>query len=97
MNINNPIICYNGTLIVDEQTNIISNVTISFSEAKQVVKLAKDKGIHVSLYKGDEWYVEKLEKWTRQESEITNVSPNIMSFINLFDVFTVLFSLMSLS
>lgn len=86
LNISNPIICYSGALIMDGKTNILSNVTIPISEVKQVLKSARDMGIHVSLYKDDEWYVEKIDEWAKQEGIITNMSPNIMNFIDLLDL-----------
>lgn len=84
LNISNPIICYSGALIMDGKTNILSNVTISISEVKRIFKLIKEMGIHVSLYKDDEWYVEKIDEWAEQEGVITNMSPIIMSFTDLF-------------
>lgn len=84
LNIMSPIICYSGALIMDDKTNILSNVTIPISEVKQVFKLVKEMGIHVSLYKDDEWYVEKIDEWAEQEGVITNMSPIIMSFTDMF-------------
>lgn len=86
LNISNPIICYSGALIMDDKTNILSNVTIPILELKQVFKLVREMGIHVSLYKDDEWYVEKIDEWAEQEGIITNMSPTIMSFADLFDL-----------
>jgi len=86
LNISNPIICYSGALIMDDKTNILSNVTIPISEVEQVFKLVRDMGIHVNLYKDDEWYVEKIDEWAEQEGVITNISPNIMNFTGLFDL-----------
>jgi Cof subfamily protein (haloacid dehalogenase superfamily) len=86
LNINNPIICYSGALIMDDKNKILSNVTIPNSEAIQVYELAKNMGIHVSLYKDDEWYAEKSDKWAEQEGVITNMSTNIVNFTDLFDL-----------
>ncbi|WPC39745.1 Cof-type HAD-IIB family hydrolase [Clostridium sp. JS66] len=86
LSISNPIICYSGALIMDDKTNILSNVTIPILELKQVFKLTREMGIHISLYKDDEWYVEKIDEWAEQEGIITNMSPIIMSFTDLFDL-----------
>ena len=40
----------------------------------------------MSLYKDDEWYIEELDEWAKQESEITNISPNIIRFAQLFNL-----------
>ena len=42
---------------------------------EQIYKFAKEIGIHISLYKDDEWYIEEMDEWAKQESEITNISP----------------------
>lgn len=84
LKISNPIICYSGALIVEDKINILSNLTVSTSDVKQVFKLARDMEIHVSLYKDDEWYVEKIDKWVEQESVITNISPVIINYTDLF-------------
>ncbi|URZ02265.1 Cof-type HAD-IIB family hydrolase [Clostridium felsineum] len=84
LNVSQPIICYSGALVMDDKTNIISNVTIPIIDVEAVFKFAKEIGIHVSLYRNDEWYIEKIDKWAKQESEITNISPSIIDFHNLF-------------
>lgn len=84
--ISNPIICYSGALIMDDKTNILSNTTIPISGVRQVFEAARDMRIHVSLYKDDEWYVEKLDKWAEQEGRITKMSPAIMSITDLLNM-----------
>lgn len=84
LNISNPIICYSGALTMDEKNNIISNITIPVSGVKQIYQLAKEMGIHVSLYKDDEWYVENIDEWSDQEGIITRMSPSITNFDVLF-------------
>jgi Cof subfamily protein (haloacid dehalogenase superfamily) len=86
LKISNPIICYSGALIMDSKINKLLSVTIPISEARHVVKLARNLGIHVSLYKDDEWYVEQLDEWAEQEGEITNITPGITNFENLLDL-----------
>lgn len=86
LNISNPIICYSGALVMDDKTNILSNVTIPISDVNQIYSFAKDMGVHVSLYKDDKWYIEKIDKWAKQESEITHISPIITRFTDLFSL-----------
>jgi Cof subfamily protein (haloacid dehalogenase superfamily) len=86
LNIVQPIICYSGSLIMNNSTNILLNITITLSDVKQVYTLAKDINVHTSLYKDDEWYIEAIDEWTKQEEKITNISPNITKFPNLFTV-----------
>lgn len=86
LNIVQPIICYSGALVLDDKTNILLNITIPISDVKQVHTFANDIGIHISLYKDDQWYIERMDKWAKQESEITNIVPNIINFNNLFSI-----------
>lgn len=86
LNIMQPIICYSGALVMDDKANILSNTSIAVSDVRQVYKFAKEIGVHISLYKDDEWYIEKIDKWAKQESEITNISSNIIKFNDLFNI-----------
>lgn len=86
LNISQPIICYSGALIMDDKNNILSNVNITIPDVKQVFNSARCIGVHVSLYKDNEWYIQEMDKWAEQESEITNISPIITSFDDLFNV-----------
>ncbi len=86
LNINEPIICYSGALVMDEKANILSNCGISVLDVRQVYNFAHEIGVHMSLYKDDEWYIEEIDEWAKQESEITNIKPNIICFTDLFNL-----------
>ena len=86
LNIRQPIICYSGALVVDEKANILSNCGISILDVRQVYNFVKEIGVHMSLYKDDEWYIEEIDEWAEQESEITNIIPNIIYFTDLFNL-----------
>lgn len=83
LKVRSPIICYSGALIVDEKNEILSNINIPILELKHILKLIREMGIHISLYKDDEWYVEKIDKWAEQEGRITNMTPFIANFDDL--------------
>jgi Cof subfamily protein (haloacid dehalogenase superfamily) len=85
LNIQQPIICYSGAYVLDRGTPLL-NINIPIAEVRQVYNSAKASGVHVSLYKEDEWYIEEMDQWAKQESEITNIRPNIVNFANLFAV-----------
>lgn len=77
-----PIICYSGALIW-ENGNVLSSIVVPAAEAAQIYILAKETGIHMSLYKEDEWYVEAMDRWAEQEGEITKSTPVITGFADL--------------
>lgn len=81
-----PIICYSGALVLDKNGEILFQKHISVSDIKEVYAAAKKLGIHVSLYKDDDWCIEKMDDWARQEYEITNITPNVINFEFLFEV-----------
>ncbi|MBT2697447.1 HAD family phosphatase [Bacillus sp. ISL-40] len=83
LNIVQPIICYSGAFIWNNRDTLL-NITIPVSDVKQVYNIVKSIGIHISLYKDDEWYIEEMDDWAKQESEITNITPSILDFSTLF-------------
>ncbi|MBU3200452.1 Cof-type HAD-IIB family hydrolase [Clostridium estertheticum] len=86
LNIEQPIICYSGALVMDKDAKILSNCGIEVSDVRQVHNFVKEIGVHMSLYKDDEWYIEKIDEWSSQESAITNIDPNVINFTDLFNV-----------
>lgn len=84
LNITQPIICYSGALILDENLNRIFNRSIETPLLKKIYLSAQEINIHMSIYKENEWYVEQLDSWAAQESEITKISPSITEFNSLF-------------
>lgn len=83
LNIVQPIICYSGALIWNNN-NILLNITIPVADVKQLYSLTKGIGIHMSLYKDDEWYIEDFDQWAAQEGDITKLTPTITNFSDLF-------------
>lgn len=79
-----PIICYSGALILDKNLNTLLNNYIEISYIKEIYSKIKNYNIHMSLYKDNEWYIEKMDKWAVQEKEITNIVPAIKCYQELF-------------
>lgn len=86
LEIKQPIICYSGALILDNCGDMLSKQVINLSDLKNIYKFANNLNVHISLYKDDEWYVEKIDYWAKQESEITNITPNVIDFNNLIEL-----------
>jgi len=81
-----PIICYSGALILDKDNKTLSKEVIDVFNLEEIYKLACENNIHVSLYKNDEWYIEELDYWAKQESEITNIIPTVTDFKVLIEI-----------
>ncbi len=84
-----PLICCNGSLIVenyDEKGNIkiILSETIPADVVKSVYRGAKEAGVHIGLYRNDEWYVEALDYWANREILNTRTKPEIIVMDDIF-------------
>ena len=86
LGIEQPIICYSGALILDKDNKTLSKEVIDVFNLEEIYKLACENNIHVSLYKDDEWYIEELDYWAKQESEITNIIPTVTDFKELIEI-----------
>ena len=71
---NEPIICYNGALILDGKKEIFSK-SIDFNTVKKVYELANEKSIQLGLYHNQEWYVEETSERVTKEINNTRTKP----------------------
>jgi len=83
LGIKDPIACFGGAVIIEDDKYVINKV-LDTDIALSLYESAKNAGVHMSLYKEDNWYVEQLDYWAQQESDITNLQPSIISFPDLF-------------
>jgi len=69
-----PIICYNGALILDGSGEIFSK-SIDFETLKKVSQLSHDLNIKLGLYHNREWYVEEISERVQKEIDYTRTKP----------------------
>ncbi len=69
-----PIICYNGALILEGETEVFSSV-IAIEHVTEVHGLAKEHNIKLGLYYKNEWYVEENSERVRKEVHHTKSTP----------------------
>jgi Cof subfamily protein (haloacid dehalogenase superfamily) len=86
LDITAPIICYSGALILDETGSPLGAKRIDIAYIEQIYEVTSQWNLHMSLYKDDQWYVESMDAWAKQESKITNIKPTVTSFATLFDL-----------
>jgi Cof subfamily protein (haloacid dehalogenase superfamily) len=89
-NISQPIICYNGGLILgplkdDETSEVIFNAPIDYKVTKPLYEFAHRLGVHVSLYREDDWYVEEMDFWANREMNNTRSKPDVVDFSVLLE------------
>ncbi|MGB5818153.1 MAG: Cof-type HAD-IIB family hydrolase [Saonia sp.] len=69
-----PIICYNGALILDG-TKEISSITMNMDHTEEVYHIAEKLQIKLGLYHKNEWYVSDNTERVRKEIHYTQATP----------------------
>lgn len=73
-----PIVCYNGGLILVDNKPIHSTY-IPTNVIKGLADFNTKNAFHISLYCDDNWYVPEMDFWATREKNNTKVIPNIKS------------------
>ena len=81
-----PLIAYNGSLVVDQATPLLSR-EIDVAVIEEIVTAVKSTNIHVSLYYFDQWYVPANDYWAQREAHNTRVQPKIQPLLNTLNEF----------
>jgi Cof subfamily protein (haloacid dehalogenase superfamily) len=82
----NPLICYNGALVLDYSTGEpkpLLSLDIPMQVLDFILKTVQQTNIHVSIYRNDEWYVEELDYWANREINNTKAEPTVTNQIEL--------------
>lgn len=89
LEIDSPIICYSGSLVIDCRSNTtIFSKGLPQENVVDIYEAVKSKfsNIHISIYSHDQWVVENpQDKWVVQEQDIIGSQPtqaNLKTFIN---------------
>ncbi|QLG47183.1 HAD family hydrolase [Costertonia aggregata] len=69
-----PIICYNGALVLDGKKEIHS-IFIQIDALSQIHLLAEKNNVQLGIYCNDEWYVEKDSERVQKEIRYTKANP----------------------
>lgn len=80
-----PIIAYNGSLILDQETVLYSE-GLPTQFQKTLVDYVKNTSIHLSFYHQDEWYVPQDDFWAKREKNNTRVTPQIQTLSETLNV-----------
>lgn len=73
-----PLICYNGGLIIVDG-KIISSTEIPWQIIKALNDFNKDFNCHLSLYNNTDWFVPETDEWAKREENNTKVTPIVKS------------------
>lgn len=80
---NEPMICYNGALVMDGK-NQISSVVIELELVKEIYKIAIELDIKIGLYNGNEWYASENTDFIQKEILYTRTRPVFKSVSDTF-------------
>lgn len=84
-----PLICYNGAYVLafdaEGQPEVLHNTPIPASIARAAVDFAEGTELHVSLYRGYEWYAPRDDQWAQREVRNTKVPVEIVDYGPLLD------------
>ncbi|MFS4467595.1 Cof-type HAD-IIB family hydrolase [Maribacter sp. 2210JD10-5] len=69
-----PIVCYNGALILDGQSKKFS-VTVPINIVQEIHKISEALKTDLGLYYNNEWYVPKDSERVRKETKYTKTKP----------------------
>lgn len=69
-----PIICYNGALVIDGAKKVFSS-KIDIKTVEKVYRLAETESVKLGLYYGEEWYVEETSERVQKEINYTRTEP----------------------
>ena len=79
-----PLIAYNGGLILADGTAIVSK-GIDLNSFQQILEANNDLDLHLSLYHNDEWFVPQIDYWTNREQNNTKSIATIEANSSVFN------------
>ena len=76
LNLTAPIICYNGSLIIDSKGKTIFSGFISYTDVVEIIKRTRLQGC-INYYCGVCWFVSEYNHWVKHERSIVEIEPQI--------------------
>jgi Cof subfamily protein (haloacid dehalogenase superfamily) len=70
-----PLIAYNGALVLEAEGKELESITIPITLVQEIVHTALPKGLHLSLFHGENWYTLEVDQWAIREIQNTKVHP----------------------
>lgn len=76
LNLQNPIICYSGALILDHDLMPLYSIAIASDDLMKLEqKLNEVEHLSISHYSGTQWFCNRVDdEWIKQESDITGLT-----------------------
>ena len=79
LGITGPIVCYQGAGIYEAATGaVLRHKPLAHAIALQVVAYAKARGVHVQLYADDDFFVEKISRFSEIYAYVSGIEPSVV-------------------
>jgi Cof subfamily protein (haloacid dehalogenase superfamily) len=74
-----PMVCYQGAAIVDPRTDsVLFDMPLPSAIALEIADLAKRDGMHVQLYRNDNYYCERRTRFSDLYAQVSAVEPIVV-------------------
>lgn len=78
LNLNMPLITYNGALIKSNKGKTISHTPVPLNITLQVISFTRKQGLHLNTYLDDTLYIERENKYSRYYQNKYGVTPHVV-------------------
>lgn len=79
-----PLICYNGGLVLVEG-KVVSSTEIPLPILEKLISFNEKIKCHLSLYHNEDWYVPSMDFWALREENNTKVTPVVASLAEVLE------------
>jgi Cof subfamily protein (haloacid dehalogenase superfamily) len=74
-----PLVCYQGASIVDPRDEVIlRDVPLDHAVVVEIIRIASDVGMHLQLYRNDEYYCERRNRFSDLYARLSGIDPVIV-------------------
>ncbi|MGB6986427.1 MAG: Cof-type HAD-IIB family hydrolase [Candidatus Aquilonibacter sp.] len=74
-----PLICYQGAAIVDPTTDdVLRDIPLDADTVAEVLTVASDAGVHIQLYRNDQYYAEQENRFSELYARLAGVDPIVV-------------------
>lgn len=91
--LNFPIVAFNGALIQDKiihgKTKNLFSQTLPFQAFATIATYCVKSEIQLSVYRNDEWFAYKEDRWIEREAHNTRTMPHIIGFDMLLEMWQI--------
>ncbi len=83
LNLNYPVICYNGAQILSQNGEVIRNHLVSDANSKYLIDFARKEGVHIQIYRDGKLYFEKRSPEAEFYENHVSLKGTIVNFDSL--------------